>query len=576
MANKAVVDGAMASGSLQRGKACLRCRKRKMRCDGGKPACQQCSRAKKGDACEYDDGKGKTRTQMLRENIARLEQRIRELEDPEYVSPSVTLYDPHIHSRSSSSVSSFESPTANHSVVTSTSPFQPGTHSPQGAWIRPQTVPTPVPSLGNELFFDEPQPQPPFELAQMLLDIFAPHKRQCGLEVNMARLRDSIGFPSQQRHPVLMNSIYLWACFISRPGALAQHENHYLSLALGALGDGLSHSEYVLDVIQASCLLSLYFLANGRVLEGSYHLSAAAALVVQCGLHTSVSRNAHVGFPGTKDGYDLKPSKRDPHHAERVLTFWQVYNLDRCWSVLLRRPALIPDGPDVQNSIHCPWPQSLSDYEAGHIDTTATHQTVRAFLAGEVVPGSFSVLALRAKASALYARADHLSTCWDPRMKASGCFSAEVQTLEQTIVQFASTLVPVHQLDAAVMENKYTLIVTHTLGHCAVINLYQRFSDDSISFNKCTRAAKAVVGIIKHITDRDFEYLDPIIGPCWSSAADILIRDLDTIESSWPLMDSSEVRHEISILYFALTSLSARFPIVGMSPVGHKIPNSNM
>ncbi|KAF8873001.1 hypothetical protein BD779DRAFT_1395082, partial [Infundibulicybe gibba] len=79
--------------------------------------------------------------------------------------------------------------------------------------------------------------------------------------------------------------------------------------------------------------------------------------------------------------------------------------------------------------------------------------------------------------------------------------------LEQTILLFASTLIPIHQLDTTVMENKYTLIVVHTLGHCAVINMYQRFSDDSISFNKCTRGAKAVVGIIKHIADHDFDYL---------------------------------------------------------------------
>ncbi|KAH9007444.1 hypothetical protein EDB84DRAFT_1603425 [Lactarius hengduanensis] len=35
------------------------------RCDGAKPSCQQCVRAKKQDLCEYDHGKGKTRTQLL-------------------------------------------------------------------------------------------------------------------------------------------------------------------------------------------------------------------------------------------------------------------------------------------------------------------------------------------------------------------------------------------------------------------------------------------------------------------------------------------------------------------------------
>ena len=65
------------------------------KCDGVKPACQQCRKAKKPDQCEYDDGKGKTRTQILRENIQRLEARIKELEDPDHAAPAVQLFDPH-------------------------------------------------------------------------------------------------------------------------------------------------------------------------------------------------------------------------------------------------------------------------------------------------------------------------------------------------------------------------------------------------------------------------------------------------------------------------------------------------
>lgn len=65
---------------LQRGSACLSCRKRKMKCDGSRPVCQQCSRANRAADCEYDDGKTKTRTQILQEKIQRLESRIHELE----------------------------------------------------------------------------------------------------------------------------------------------------------------------------------------------------------------------------------------------------------------------------------------------------------------------------------------------------------------------------------------------------------------------------------------------------------------------------------------------------------------
>lgn len=104
------------------------------RCDGGKPACQQCVRAKKSDGCEYDDGKGKTRTQIMREHIARLETRIKELESPEVTTPPITLFDPHAASpyfSESSSSSSHDSPgtTISLSASTSPAPFPIGTFS---------------------------------------------------------------------------------------------------------------------------------------------------------------------------------------------------------------------------------------------------------------------------------------------------------------------------------------------------------------------------------------------------------------------------------------------------------------
>lgn len=170
------------------------------RCDGAKPACQQCTKAKKPDACEYDDGKGKTRTQILRENITRLEQRIRELEDPEYTSASVTLFDPHAHQdhrRSYSSASSVADSQGS-GISLSHSPFPPGMFlvqdasnpfdpinvespgSPQGSWIvssyltsrqsfglmSPKGIPSPSPSPFREVYHDDMRP--PFELAQML------------------------------------------------------------------------------------------------------------------------------------------------------------------------------------------------------------------------------------------------------------------------------------------------------------------------------------------------------------------------------------------------------------------------
>jgi hypothetical protein len=95
----------------------------------------------------------------------------------------------------------------------------------------------------------------------------------------------------------------------------------------------------------------------------------------------------------------------------------------------------------------------------------------------------------------------------------SNAFTDDFQTLEHTIARFIPTLIPVHQLDATVPDQKHAYIAIHTLAHAAMINLYYPFgAEDPVSYEKCLRAARFCVSIIKHIADSDYEFLDPIIG----------------------------------------------------------------
>lgn len=166
----------------------------------------------------------------------------------------------------------------------------------------------------------------------------------------MEALRQSVALPiTEQRHATLLNAIYLWACFISRPEDLSQNEDHYIRLSLEAMPDALNTGRYI-DAIRASCLLSTYFLSNGRLPEGAYHASAAAALADQLGM-------------GKQGEMDTKSFKTDAYEADRILAFWQVYNLDRCWSVALKKQPVLTDGLSSRKMITAPWPQEISDYK---------------------------------------------------------------------------------------------------------------------------------------------------------------------------------------------------------------------
>lgn len=570
---------------LQRGKACLRCRKRKMRCDGAKPACAQCVRAKKTDSCEYDDGKGKTRTQLMREHITRLEMRVKELENPEQSAPSMTLFDPHALSpyySESSSSSSYDSPgKLSYSASASPTPFPMSDQDSRRSMSSPLTL-SPSAEVDSRAWeqlnfaadltsvsavnsFSNMEAPP---LDHILLEIFLPHRHQCGLGIHVGRLRDSLNLPaSEQRHPALMNAIFLWACYLSRPGSLSQYEQLYLSRSTAALGDAMHYTSKAVDLIQACCLLSVYYISNGRLLEGSYYSAAASTLAVQCRLHQIGSENQAMVLDNWDAAFELPLPKDNVERGERISTFWQVYNVDRCWSVILRRPATLPDSDHPWASITTPWPQRAEDYENGDLDVGGGSPTIRAFFVQQAQSTSlsgFSTVALRVKASALFEGANRLSSSWSPRSLASSAFSENFSAFEHSIMRFTTTLLPLHQVGGAIPDDKYALIVIHSLAHASMIRLHASFMhDDGVSREKCIRAARSLIHVTKLITDTDFEFLDPIIGSCWASASNVLESELARLQSSWPdPLNTMEIRGDLESLLYAMTKLGARFPLI--------------
>jgi Fungal specific transcription factor domain len=230
-----------------------------------------------------------------------------------------------------------------------------------------------------------------------------------------------------------MNAIFLWACYFSRTPSLNQHEPLYLSRATEAFHDWLRSPTKVVDVIQGCCLLSQYFLVNGRIMEGCHYASTAASLVLQWGLHRQGSERRDVGM-GLEGTFSLPPAQDAIERGERILAFWQVFCLDRCWSAALRRPPLISDGPGALSTINAPWPQDIIEYEvvrdcrssfgarvdAGlqeNFSDITNLNTVQTFLAHQiqvpVLAGGFSNFALRAKASALLDLATKVAFSWN-------------------------------------------------------------------------------------------------------------------------------------------------------------------
>ena len=208
---------------------------------------------------------------------------------------------------------------------------------------------------------------------QCRLGIFLEHRHQCAFDLHVDRFWQSLSAPSlQQPHPALLDAMCLMGCYFSHSVHHAAQEPQFLQNALSGISTALQHNDRLAQIVQASCLIAVYFFSRGRILEGYYHSSTAARLAVSLGLHqikpedwyqhqSDLSIVAQPAFVSFKPSLQLAPSRDATEYAERVATFWQVFVVDRAWSVASGLPAALPDDDSPRARIQTSWPTSIND-----------------------------------------------------------------------------------------------------------------------------------------------------------------------------------------------------------------------
>ncbi|KAL4257576.1 hypothetical protein AB1N83_010227, partial [Pleurotus pulmonarius] len=241
-------------GHLLRGQACTNCRKRKIRCDGDRPICGQCTRATRlGDPCEYIDPT-RTRTQILEDTITDLNARIEELEQSESGqggAPDIVLHEPYDDPLGSSS--SYSSSAGRLRPLASLTSTRTGSSSIQQE----------AGSTGSQL------EEPPYQERQALIDSFLSHASQFGFFLDAQHFRQAAMLPlplgDQSRpSPSLLATAYLIGRALSQQGDFSQLESSLLTNALQTTASTAfaTHPHHVTHRTQAEVLLSNYFFRN--------------------------------------------------------------------------------------------------------------------------------------------------------------------------------------------------------------------------------------------------------------------------------------------------------------------------
>ncbi|KAG1758975.1 hypothetical protein EDD22DRAFT_169174 [Suillus occidentalis] len=338
-------------GGLQRGKACISCRRRKVRCDGVRPTCGQCTRGNRLDDCEYTDGQGRSRTSMLEEDILRLQARIQELEHPEHTTPAVALHHPYSSpdvpfglqssyiSASISSASNSEAPSSPSTQYTW------GDFSPSSWWA---------------------QEEPPTQIILESLDNILPYADELGFFLHIPRLRNMLMTASSRGIPIALQNAIILLCLHTTETNQPAFEQTVLSRCLRQLADIIpscsSSTRDLLNDLQTEILLAYYLFRVGRAVEAKYHSSAAAGLVLSFRLHSPPPEGEsdtpsdmqfdifRTTFPSPVD---------DIEETEAIHAFWNVFARDKSMSAVLGVPPSI--GRSIRVSV--PWPGRMQGSE---------------------------------------------------------------------------------------------------------------------------------------------------------------------------------------------------------------------
>ncbi|KAJ4479064.1 hypothetical protein J3R30DRAFT_3473875 [Lentinula aciculospora] len=494
---------------LQKGSACTNCRRRKIRCDGERPRCGPClnSSAAFSD-CEYNDNNGLTQVQILEDQISILETRLKELQGR----------GPQQDARQIKSQGGLPVPTITKTLNTGS-----------------QNESLPVSGFED---------LPPI-VRRILVHNFILNCCWVGFFLHRDRFINTVlNFKGEAPTFALLNTTYVWGNHLSSSQNSLEQEATLVSRALQSSAHSLSeaHPQKVTQFIQAEVLLGNYFYLAGKTVEGKYHVTAAASLVLSAGLHKIRSADVeHSGY--LAQALDTLVPPRDPiEEGELINAFWTVLTLDSFWNAVHGTPSSISyTSPSVR--IDTPWPLIMEVYAEAPLDPNfSSSHTIDDFLSG-IPDYTDSPRAAFSKGAILFERATFIGRQLknEPIPPQS---QADFDILDLLIPRFIGSLSHIDR--ANVPPLNYQLII-NTLASAADIQLHLPLASDRISSRmRILNAAKDILDLINtwgHLPE--MEFLDPMIAIVWTITAQVFIDESVRIQQEGPLSELPFTRTQV-------------------------------
>ncbi|KAJ6606319.1 hypothetical protein DFH09DRAFT_1119816 [Mycena vulgaris] len=487
---------------LRKGAACSACRRKKKKCSGDWP-CRACVVSQKEDDCKYDDGSQLSFTRALIERTLELEQLLSEAKQAPPTIPSYAV-GPDL--------------SAELDQLFSTNPLdapEPILIDNGQAAIRPMVLEEPFNFLGIEynpsrtqspLSMTPPPPviqvvETPAEKLFRLRQTFLARGLQYGFTLSADKLSALANgdLSGNVVHPVLVHVCHLWGYKFdyyeqNRTWAYAPDKNGnevaQMRLILGALAGMLGPAPNPVTTTLTHLSVALYFFHKGDISRGQEFLSVASTTAMTHDLDLAALTNVPAEEED-KGLYSIHPLSE----ADELRSVFShlVY-------VGVSAPVVLSAPPIVDSRL-------LEKFDL-LMDTKVTT--------------TVDINFLRAKSARLLTKTRQFTAAWNNGQSPSPTWFQQYLKLIEQLHTHIGILNPV-QLRLSFIPDAHTtelvLKLCSTMALTALADLHGIFSPDHAESSRRYRdAVLEIVSISSTFSFDDCQYLDPILPICWSVA----------------------------------------------------------
>ncbi|CAE6469410.1 unnamed protein product [Rhizoctonia solani] len=543
---------------LNRGAACLECRKRKLKCDAAKPYCGACVKSSRQDRCIYEAIRNKNLADQLEERVNQLERMVERMErEGSAVSTGLSPapYD--------SSAGFGATPGTNYAATPGLSIVASGIPTPQSTGSYGTCSPLDHQSNSRLHYLDalitlpwddatESWSRLPDESHNFLVDIFITYLPKSSIQLHAERFLSNLTLADDNPrsiHPAMLAAVYLLACY-HWSDSLMSYEATFLAQARTLMQDSLAKKDRLFTgFIQPGILVSEYLLNRGRFREAYHQVIQTSQFAMGCNLHKITSAAWRPNMATGPSGL-LPPSLDSIELGERILAFWATFMLDqKCCIMGLPSTFAKVDDLDTRGRIDTVWPNSITEYEEAHI-THSDSMTLR-FLCTDGPPiilqegdNGFKV---RLQSFALY--------------KFAGDSEMAPDDVGLAITQFLRRLSAPDPNDQVNMPN---MVVAHVVAHAATIRLCARSSMTQTMDNRALEASLSCARMIHLLTVSDYDMwnLDIVLSYIWADCAKILTRYIKEKEQGGALAEGTRLRPALTAILAGLTRAGQVYPVI--------------